>query len=447
VSALAYPAQLRDLPTLRALTGAIERTAWDVQQLGRDASDQQEALRSAWTSAPADACTGHLGHVGRTLASSGRELDELTPAVRTYCRTLEDAEATYRQLVRELQSIPSAAEPDVVARIERSVRSRYDQLIQVLVAAERRVVEISSRIDQRLQMMVEGVTDGLKYTWLGAVLAGASTDGKRARQLMDDLRWVERSHGGRLPGAVGRYARLGHDFFDRLRVPIAAGPGNTPLSDLYDRFTSARRAPVLQYLFHDRIRASQRRMSPAALQHLGTAGRWGRRLGRGAGVVGTALTFASMPADYAANRDGYLAEGRSAASARALAVEDVAFKTGGEAVGGLAGAKAGAVVGAAIGSFFVPGVGTVIGAGIGAVAGGFAGGIAGGHIGEAAKDAFRGGRQAAGNAARSVGSAVSTAGRAVGDAASSAGRAVGDAASSVASGAKDVVGGLVRSIF
>jgi hypothetical protein len=443
VSALAYPAQLRDLPSLRSLTGTIDRTASGIQQLGRDATGQQGALRAAWSSPPANACTGHLGHLGRTLASSGGALEQLAPEVRSYCQVLESGEAAYRQLVRELRSIPSTAEPDLVAQIERSVRSRYDQLVQALVAAERRVVETSSRIDERLVSLLEMVGDGLEHTWLGAVLAGASTARWRDRKLFDGLRWVEGRYGARLPGAVNRYATLGHDLFDRLRVPTVAGRGNTPLSDLYGRYTSAGRSPVLQFLFHDRIRAAQEAMSPAALRRLGAVGRWGRPIGGGLGAV---VTVAMIPSDYAANRDSYLAEGRSSASARALAAEDVAFRTGGEVVGGLAGAKGGAVVGAAIGSIF-PGVGTVIGAGVGAIAGGIAGAIAGGHIGEAAKDAFRSGRQAVGNAARSVGSAVGTAGRAVGDAVSNAGHAVGDAASSVASGAKNVIGGLVRSIF
>jgi hypothetical protein len=164
-------------------------------------------------------------------------------------------------------------------------------------------------------------------------------------------------------------------------VPSVVGPRNTLLTNLYGRYTSAGRAPVLQFLFHDRIRASQEALSPQALSRLGTIGRWGRPVGRGLGAAGVVLTVA-----------------------------------------------------AAIGSV-VPGVGTVVGAAVGAVAGGISGSIAGGHVGEAAKDVFRSGRQAVGNALS------------VGDAASNAGRAVGDAASSGASGTKNVVGGLVRSTF
>lgn len=446
MSALAYPAQLRDLPSLRSLTGTIERTSSDIQRLGGDASGQQGALRAAWTSTPADACTGHLGQLGRTLSSSGRQLEQLTPEVRSYVRTLEDGESTFRQLLRELQSIPSAAEPELVASIQRSVRTRYEQLLQTLADAERRVVDRSQEVDERLIVLIEALGDGLEHTWLGAALAGASTARLRDRLFRQGLRWAEGRYGGRLPAAVGRYANLSHRLFDRLRVPTVVGAGNTPLTNLYSRYLSAGRAPVLQFLFHDRIRASQRRTSPATLSRLGALGRWGRPLGRGLGAAGVVLTIAAVPSSYASQRDGYLAEGRSSAAARALAAEDVAFRTGGEVVGGLAGAKGGAVLGAAIGSV-VPGVGTVIGAAAGAIVGGIVGSMAGGRLGDLAKDAFRGGREAVGNAARAVGSAVGDAGKVVGNAAKDAAGAVGNAASSVASGAKNLVGGLARRIF
>ena len=437
MSALTYPAALRDLPTLGALGSEIDQRSQLLRETARQLRTSGASLEAAWTSPQTARYVTQLSSAGDDLDASADALEQLRPQVAATRGHLESADATHRRLVADLGGIdPSHPDADVARQ---RVLRRHADLRREIDAVVRRLVDGSRSVDQRLATLAAAVSNGLDGLFTGGVLAGASMDGPVTRALTNVVDRIERRLGG--PAWLGRLGHRGHALLDRARIP-QAHHGSAPFTGFFRRYRAVGRHPVAQALLHDQVERNRRSMSSRTAGRLSDVGRWGRGAARPVGWAGTALTVVAVPGNHTDARERHLVAGYGGVEANVRAAEDVGYRTAGEVGGAVAGAKGGAVAGAALGTVFGP-VGTVVGGVGGAVIGGVVGSEVGGWVGDQVKVGARAARETATDLARGAADLATDAAGTVSSAVSSA----GDAASSAVDGAKDVVGGMSRRIF
>jgi hypothetical protein len=433
---LPTPAQLRDRRLLDEQLRALDRTVGTCRDLGATLRSQASSVHGAWRSPAADQEVQRLRALADELTRIGGVVEGLRPTLVQAQGRLDAAEATLRRLRARAQAVHAAAAPVVAADERRGIDQQYRSMVVDVLEVEQHVNSAAWVTNGAAGIVLSAVSGAMRGTYIGAILSGSPTAGFVRRLVMPRLAALERSAWRGAAGA--RLVGPAHRVLDHLRAPRPAAYPGAPLTSLVRRTQTYLRAPILQTVSHRRIAAARASLAgrPQLDSWLGRAGRVGRATTRGIGVAGTVMTLASLPTSYAGARDAHLAQGRSAASARRMAVEDVGFRTAGEVVGAAAGAKTGAAIGATIGSFIAPGVGTVIGGAAGGAIGALAGSRVGGWAGDRLKDRYR-----------SAKDTISSVGGSIASTAGSVTSAVGGGLSSVGSGVSSGLSSLRKRIF